>query len=284
MVVEEGAAGVAVVRYTLTLASEPAGGEVTVDIRIARQQPGSGGGGDGEAADALVAAFPASATFDSTNWNATLAVDLRYVVAARGGAVAEYGTVAHRLEHLVRSSVDEQYSTRGKSILPIELLANRAKPAVVTSPVEGGLTQEEVAMLATGLVLSAAFAVLVVARIHRSSTAKIRQAQSKVSVAHEETRESAQRVERVEREKQALQGKLNSAQMLVKQVMAEGGALLDSYHLEYSDIAFEGGAAEEDRRKLGEGAQVCARRCALRCAASYCSVLAHPPSLTHDRN
>ena len=37
--------------------------------------------------------------------------------------------------------------------------------------------------------------------------------------------------------------------------MAEGGKLLDSYHLDYSDIDF-GGDDEEERCKLGEGAHV----------------------------
>ena len=37
--------------------------------------------------------------------------------------------------------------------------------------------------------------------------------------------------------------------------MSEGGKLLDSYHLDYSDIDF-GGDDEEERCKLGEGAQV----------------------------
>jgi hypothetical protein len=62
-------------------------------------------------------------------------------------------------------------------------------------------------------------------------------------------------MKRVEREKAVLQDKLYAAQKLVKQVMAEGGALLDTYHLEYSDIDF-GGEDVEERCKLGEGAQV----------------------------
>ena len=62
-------------------------------------------------------------------------------------------------------------------------------------------------------------------------------------------------MERVEGEKAALQELLDSAQKLVKQVMAEGGKLLDSYHLDYSDIDF-GGEDVEKWLKLGEGAQV----------------------------
>ena len=56
-------------------------------------------------------------------------------------------------------------------------------------------------------------------------------------------------------EKFTLENKLHAAKKLVKQVMAEGGALLDTYHLEYSDIDF-GGEDVEQRCKLGEGAQV----------------------------
>ena len=37
--------------------------------------------------------------------------------------------------------------------------------------------------------------------------------------------------------------------------MSEGGKLLDTYHLDYSDIDF-GGEDKEERCKLGEGAQV----------------------------
>jgi hypothetical protein len=59
----------------------------------------------------------------------------------------------------------------------------------------------------------------------------------------------------VQSEKAVLQDKLRSAQKLVKQVMKEGGKLLDTYHLDYSEIDF-GGEDEEERTKLGEGAHV----------------------------
>ena len=64
--------------------------------------------------------------------------------------------------------------------------------------------------------------------------------------------EASKKVRALEKEKAALQDKLRAAQKLVKQVMAEGGRLLDTYHLNYSDINFgEGGI--EGRHKLGEG-------------------------------
>ena len=59
---------------------------------------------------------------------------------------------------------------------------------------------------------------------------------------------------RVQKEKASLKDKLFAAQKLVKVVMAEGGALLDTYHLNYSDIVF-GEDGVKDRCKLGEGAQ-----------------------------
>ena len=60
-----------------------------------------------------------------------------------------------------------------------------------------------------------------------------------------------------EREKAALQDKLRAAQELVKQVMSEGGRLLDTYHLNYSDINFSPFGIE-GRHKLGDGSYVCA--------------------------
>ena len=66
---------------------------------------------------------------------------------------------------------------------------------------------------------------------------------------------SEAKTQQVEREKAALQDKLYAAKKLINQVMAEGGKLLDTYHLDYSDIDF-GGENEEERCKLGEGAQV----------------------------
>ena len=45
--------------------------------------------------------------------------------------------------------------------------------------------------------------------------------------------------------------------------MSEGGKLLDTYHLDYSDIDF-GGDDVKEWRKLGEGAQVwLSQRCPL---------------------
>ena len=118
-----------------------------------------------------------------------------------------------------------------------------------------GLSDTHIAALSTGLVLFVMLVALVVGRIHRSSNAKVTQADLKVNAALNEKDAANASVKRVEREKATLQDKLHAAQKLVKQVMAEGGALLDTYHLEYSDIDF-GGEDIEERRKLGEGAQV----------------------------
>ena len=67
----------------------------------------------------------------------------------------------------------------------------------------------------------------------------------------------SRQIETTEKEKAVLWDKLNEATKLVKQVMKEGGALLDSYHLDYSDIDF-GAEDPEKWCKLGEGAQVLA--------------------------
>ena len=66
--------------------------------------------------------------------------------------------------------------------------------------------------------------------------------------------EHAQRsMKNIQCENAALQDKLRSAQKLVRRVMSEGGALLDSYHLEYGDIEFCGGD-DGEKYRLGEGA------------------------------
>ena len=78
---------------------------------------------------------------------------------------------------------------------------------------------------------------------------------------HEQDKFSAEaKTQQVEREKAALNDLLYAAKKLINQVMSEGGKLLDSYHLDYSDIDF-GGEDEEERCKLGEGAQVIRAAC-----------------------
>ena len=73
---------------------------------------------------------------------------------------------------------------------------------------------------------------------------------------HEQGKFAAEKAtQQAEREKAALQDKLYAAKKLIDQVMEEGGKLLDSYHLDYSDIDF-GGDDVKEWRKLGEGAQV----------------------------
>ena len=62
-------------------------------------------------------------------------------------------------------------------------------------------------------------------------------------------------VQTAKRQVAELQDQLHAAQRLVTNVMAEGGKLLDIYHLDYSDIDF-GGGKEAERCTLGEGAQV----------------------------
>ena len=84
--------------------------------------------------------------------------------------------------------------------------------------------------------------------------------QAATKQAKDEKEEASKKVRELEQEKFALEDKLYAAQKLVKQVMSEGGKLLDSYHLEYSDIDF-GGENEEERCKLGEGAQVIHAAC-----------------------
>ena len=49
-----------------------------------------------------------------------------------------------------------------------------------------------------------------------------------------------------------MEEQLQQAKNLVKQVMAEEGAALNAFHLDYRDIDF-GGEKIEDRFKLGEG-------------------------------
>ena len=139
----------------------------------------------------------------------------------------------------------------------MDIIANKK---FVSGLVVSGLSHNEIAILATGIIIFAMATLLVVRRIQRSSHAKIRNAQTNEAVAKNQRRRISEGMKRVEIENRALQQKLNSAQKLVKQVMAEGGKLLDTYHLDYSDIDF-GGDDEEDRCKLGEGAQVICASC-----------------------
>ena len=90
---------------------------------------------------------------------------------------------------------------------------------------------------------------------------KVTAAVLKASVAEKDKYSAEAKTQQVEREKAALQDKLYAAKKLVNQVMSEGGKLLDTYHLDYSDIDF-GGDDEEERCKLGEGAQVMRMLCA----------------------
>ena len=88
------------------------------------------------------------------------------------------------------------------------------------------------------------------------SIAKNRTARSRVQAEHNAfASKKSDEIKIVKRKMAELQDKLYAAQKLVKQVMAEGGKLLDTYHLDYSDIDF-GGENEEERCKLRECAQV----------------------------
>ena len=106
--------------------------------------------------------------------------------------------------------------------------------------------------LVTGLAMLALIALSVLFARYR----KRNQVVDMLSHGMEAAQQSFARVQRenkqIEREKAALQDKLYAAQKLVKQVMAEGGKLLDTYHLNYSDINFGKGGIE-GRCKLGEG-------------------------------
>jgi hypothetical protein len=193
--------------------------------------------------DLLIKADPSSVTFGNASWKQQRAITLQYIAQ---DDEPEFGTVKHRLEHVVRSAKDEQYNTKGNGVLPMELLATRTKT--------GWLSDTEIAGLSVGIVAFLMLVALVVRHIHRSSNAKVTQADLKASAAVNEKDAAKASMKRVEREKAVLQDKLHAAQKLVKQVMAEGGALLDTYHLDYSDIDF-GGEDVEERIKLGEGAQ-----------------------------
>ena len=74
----------------------------------------------------------------------------------------------------------------------------------------------------------------------------------------DEKEEASKKIRALEQAKLALENKLYAAKKLIDQVMSDGGKLLDTYHLEYSDIDF-GGEDVEERCKLGEGAQVLSR-------------------------
>ena len=119
---------------------------------------------------------------------------------------------------------------------------------VLKATPKNALGDAEIAAISVGIIILALAALAVVWRILRNSHAKVVHAQTGEAIA-------VTRANIVAGEKDILQGKLDSAQKLVKQVMAEGGKLLDSYHLDYSDIDF-GGDDEEERSKLGEGAHV----------------------------
>ena len=80
-------------------------------------------------------------------------------------------------------------------------------------------------------------------------------AQSEAAAAEQDKFSAEAKIQQVEREKAALQDRLYAAKTLIDQVMSEGGKLLDSYHLDYSDIDFSG-EGEEERCELGEGAHV----------------------------
>ena len=66
----------------------------------------------------------------------------------------------------------------------------------------------------------------------------------------DEKYEAIKRAREAERKQGELQDQLCAARKLVEQVMAEGGKLLDTYHLNYSDINFGEGGIEGGRHKL----------------------------------
>ena len=84
----------------------------------------------------------------------------------------------------------------------------------------------------------------------------MRHAQSKEAAALQESVDLGVSMQRVESEKAVLQAKLSSAQKLVKQVMAEGGALLDTFQLKFSEIDFHAASNGGERHRLGEGSKV----------------------------
>ena len=118
-----------------------------------------------------------------------------------------------------------------------------------------GLNIAATASIAGAILFVALLTVLLFLAYRRKSDAKIVAANLKADEHEQEKFAAEKATQQAEREKAALQDKLYAARKMVNQVMAEGGKLLDSYHLDYSDIDF-GGDDVEEWRKLGEGAQV----------------------------
>ena len=131
-----------------------------------------------------------------------------------------------------------------------------------TGVIPGGSLSILVVALVTGLAMLSLIALSVLfARYRKRNTvvvvlaANAAAAQREAAAAKQDKVSAEAKTQQVEREKAALQDKLYAAKELVNQVMSEGGKLLKTYHLDYSDIDF-GGNDEEERCKLGEGAQV----------------------------
>ena len=118
-----------------------------------------------------------------------------------------------------------------------------------------GLSTAATATIAGSFIVVALLTLLAFLAYRRKSHAKVAEADLKADKHEQEKFAAEKATQQAEREKAALQDKLYAAKKLINQVMEEGGKLLDSYHLDYSDIDF-GGDDVKEWRKLGEGAQV----------------------------
>ena len=156
-----------------------------------------------------------------------------------------------------KCTCDKEFYLQGSSCVPCS--DGKIKSGLGTGAelcVEpAGLSTAATASIAGVIIVVALLTLLAFLAFRRKSNAKVRMADSKTKYALEEKEEASKQVREKEKENVALQNQLYAAQKLVKQVMSEGGKLLDTYHLDYSDIDF-GGEDEDDRSKLGEGAHV----------------------------
>jgi hypothetical protein len=152
-----------------------------------------------------------------------------------------------------KCTCDKEYYLQGSSCVPCP--DGTIKSGLGT----GAELCVEPAGLSTAATASIAVVTIVVALLailaYRKARAKIAHADSKADKHEQEKFAAEAKTQQVQRDKAALQDKLYAAKKLIDQVMEEGGKLLDSYHLDYSDIDF-GGDDVKEWRKLGEGAQV----------------------------
>ena len=102
--------------------------------------------------------------------------------------------------------------------------------------------------LLTGMAMFVLIALSVLFARYRKRNQVVAQLEDGIVAAEQATQDAKSAVAK-------LTVQLQQAKVLVEHVMAEGGALLESYHLDYSDIDFAGQSGGE-RCKLGEGAQV----------------------------